>query len=153
MTRSGRIDTARHRRRRCAYCHYPHRFPAVCGHMFRPTSLVNRSRPPEYWQEECDTVCQPGRPSGTFKIMRASIPKPKRDIRYPYMPSDLPDSVFTTSYLSSSFHLRMLRSERTKDSMYLIISPFCPLSSRSEILSRQRLENYSDIHLRPACHA
>ena len=51
------------------------------------------------------------------------------EIRYTYMPFDLWDKISTTSRLSSSFHLRMFRSERTTDSMYLIMSSFCLLSS------------------------
>jgi hypothetical protein len=127
-TRRGRIDTARHRKSLWAYSRFSSSMPSrvrpyVSSNVFGKSSntlfiLAGKVRHSLLaWQTTQRNL---------HYHVRINC---EADMRCAYMPSDLSDNVSTTSRLSSSFHLRMLRSERTTDSMYLIMSSFCPFSS------------------------
>src|SRR6266567_5629761 len=130
-TRRGRIETARHRKSRCAYSRFSSSMPSrvrlyVSSKVFGKSSNTllilagNVRHSLSNWQTTQRNL---------EDHVRVKLWGLGDKIRYAYMPSDFSDNVSTTRCLSSSFHLRILRSEWTKDSMYLIMSPFCPISS------------------------
>ena len=132
-TRRGRIDTVRLRKSRCAYSRFSSSMPSrvrlyvssnVFGKSFKtPRILAGKQRRSlSTWQMTHRNL--QGHVSAYYEASRR-----KMNYETTYMPSTLSDRVSMTKFLSSSFHLCMLRSERTTDLMYAIMSSFCPISS------------------------